>query len=438
MDDAACNSFAREVVVDHRNTLVVDEDNYVMPCKLPSLKASWKWQDTDGECDALNTGILTNYQIHFYADLKRILINDPNALNKRLICGHQLKEASGYRRNIIRYPVVQEEDSPSVVYQPKPLDSYDLQAITTETAWDITGITNESVKQAEAAVRKAIDMATISEPFSINLSQDLEDHKEQLIKIAAQQRIEINFEQECSEQLRMTLKGLKANVFEAKLKIALYAQDILKTHADNADELRPPEEWGNQETECKLVEIPRDDPNFIRIETRMKETLDTVKIEKIERVQNVRMWSHYAFRRRELKKELHLMPNLQIEMELFHGTNNTQPSEVYNGEYGFDMTFCTSGKWGIGTYFAQKASYSCTGFDFKLPNGKRQVFLAQVLTGDVYDCPSDPSLRRPPKKNESVSGRRYNSVSGDTRGSKVYIVYENRLAYPAYLITFTC
>ena len=239
-------------------------------------------------------------------------------------------------------------------------------------------------------------------------------------------------------QLKMMLKGLKASVFEAKLKIALYAQDILITYTNTADELSPPEEWGDQDTECKLVEISRDDPNFIRIEARMKETLNSVKIDKIERVQNWRMWSHYAFRRRELTKELHNMPNIQIERELFHGTKNTQPSEIYSGEYGFDMTFCTSGSWGIGTYFAQNASYSCSSYAFELSSGKRQVFLAQVLTGDVYNSPSDSSLRRPPKKNESVSGLRYNSVSGDGGGSRIYIVYENRVAYPTYLITFTC
>jgi len=154
-------------------------------------------------------------------------------------------------------------------------------------------------------------------------------------------------------------------------------------------------------------------------------------------VQNLRMWNHYAFRHRELKRELSLKTNLQIEMELFHGTRATLPSEVYNGEYGFDMTYSTSGMWGIGTYFAQNASYSCTSYAYSLPNGKRQVFFAQVLTGDVHDCPSDGSLRRPPKKNESTSGLRYNSVSGVTGGSKVYIVYENRVAYPTYLITFT-
>jgi uncharacterized membrane protein len=34
-------------------------------------------------------------------------------------------------------------------------------------------------------------------------------------------------------------------------------------------------------------------------------------------------------------------------MELFHRTRNTLPSEIYNGAYGFDMTFSTSGMWGI-------------------------------------------------------------------------------------------
>ncbi|CAF1570195.1 unnamed protein product, partial [Adineta steineri] len=92
--------------------------------------------------------------------------------------------------------------------------------------------------------------------------------------------------------------------------------------------------------------------------------------------------------------------------------------------------------WGIGIYFAKNASYSCGSYAYTLPNGKKQVFLAQVLTGDVHDCKSDTSLRRPPKKNEKVSNLRYNSVSGDTGGSKVYIVYENRVIYPTYLITF--
>jgi hypothetical protein len=164
-----------------------------------------------------------------------------------------------------------------------------------------------------------------------------------------------------------------------------------------------------------------------------------VKIDKIERVQNLRFWNHYAFRRRILQQELSDKPNLQIEMELFHGTRTAPPNEIYDGEYGFDMTYCTSGLWGIGTYFAMNASYSCQSYSYQLPNGKRQVFLAQVLTGEVFDYKDkiDQTLRRPPKKNESTSGARYNSVTGVTGGSKVYIVYENRVAYPMFLITFS-
>ncbi|CAF0740399.1 unnamed protein product [Adineta steineri] len=172
----------------------------------------------------------------------------------------------------------------------------------------------------------------------------------------------------------------------------------------------------------------------------MKETISNVKIDKIERVQNLRLWNHYAFRRRTLRQELSDKPDLQIEMELFHGTRATLPSEIYNGEYGFDMSYCTSGLWGLGTYFAMSASYSCQSYSYGLADGKRQVFLAQVLTGDVFDYKNknDPTLRRAPKKNESISGgTRYSSVSGETGGSKVYIVFENRVAYPTFLITFS-
>jgi O-acetyl-ADP-ribose deacetylase (regulator of RNase III) len=465
MNDAACNSFAREVVIDHRTAL--EEDDDIIKCgDLQPLTAKWCWQDDDGEkindenhtrqietsfqnylktsttpslvmsADNLKSGTIVNYSIHFLPNLQQILTSNPNALNGRLVCGHQKRQDTGYQRAIIRYPVIERTQSTSIAYSPKPLDLYSLQIVTTNDVWEIIGITSASITQSQAAIRKAIDSATISEQYSVNLNKDIDVHKEQIKSIATEQHIQINFGQECAGQLPMTLKGLKANVQEAKLKITLYANDILKKHADDDNELDPPKEWGDQKENLKLVEILRNDPEFVRIEKCTKETLSNVKIDKIERVQNLRLWSHYAFRRREIKNDLSLKPNLQIEMELFHGTRTTPPNEVYNGDCGFDMRFSTSGMWGIGSYFAQNASYSCTGYAHQLSNGKRQVFLAHVLTGDVHDCPSNQSLRMPPKKTDS-SGLRYNSVSGVTGGSKVYIVYENRVAYPTYLITFT-
>ncbi|CAF2647112.1 unnamed protein product [Rotaria sp. Silwood2] len=463
IDDAVCNSFAREVVIDHRNALVDDDD--IINYNLSPLTAKWCWQDDNGEkiydenhtrqietmfqrylktstkstliilADNLKSGIIVNYSIHFLPNLKQLLTSNPSALNDRLICGHQMRINTGYTRDIIRYPVVQKIKSTCVAYSPKPLDLYRLQMVTTNEVWDIIG-TSAAIIQAGTAITKAIDSSTISEQYSVSMDKDITVHKEQIKSIAIQQQVQVDFQQQYSGHLSMILKGLKPNVQEAKLKISSYALDILKMQVDNNHIIRIPKKWGDQTEGCKLVEIVRNDPDFARIENRMKETMTSMKIVKIERVQNVRMWRHYAFRHLELKKELSNMPNLQIEMELFHGTRMTMPSEIYHGEYGFDMTYSTSGLWGIGTYFAKNASYSCENYAHQLSNGKRQVFLAQVLTGAVYDCKSDQNLRRPPKKNETKSGLRYNSVSGDTGGSKVYIVYENRVAYPTYLITF--
>ncbi|CAF0844608.1 unnamed protein product [Adineta steineri] len=467
LDDAACSSFTRELSIDYSNT-AEDDDEDMTNYELPPLRAKWCWQsDTDEKIntdndarkielafqqyiktftesqvilspDNLTSGTIVNYSIHFLPMLKQLLISNPNTLNSRLVCGYQMRVDTGFKRYIIRYPVdVQQQSSSSPVnYHPKSLDSYSIELEVTQEYWNIIGIMETSVAQAQSAIQAAIQSATISESFSINLNKDLDNHKKEINKIATQQSVQIEFQQQHSEQLTMILKGFKANVSEAKLSIALYAQDMLKKQVENDDELEVPKEWGEQEEECKLVEISRTDPTFIRIEKRMKETMSTIKIDKIQRVQNLRMWSHFAFRHRELKKKLRNMPNLEIEMELFHGTRHTLPSEIYNGEYGFDMTYCTAGMWGVGTYFAQDALYSCGNYRYSLPNGKSQVFLAQVLTGHSHNCNSDSSIRRPPKKNESASGQRYDSVSGTTGGSTVYIVYENRVAYPTYLITF--
>ncbi|CAF1170949.1 unnamed protein product [Adineta steineri] len=470
MDDTACNSIAREVSIDHNNA-VLDNDDAIVDCELPPLTAEWCWQDDNYEqiyndddicqientfqeylknsssseltisVDNLASGTIIDYNIHFFPDVKTLIANNPNTLNSRLVCGFQMRKDTRFRRDLIRYPLVvvqqqRQNKTKPVSYRPKPLDSYDPQITIARESWDITGITKATLEQAQKAIRSAIDSATISESFSINLDQNLDDHRMVLSQIVAQQHIKIDFQQESSGQLSMTLKGFKTSVLDAKSQIDLYAEDILKTQVENDDELRIPKAWGDQKEGCNLVPISKNDPDFASIENRMKETLPNIKIDKIERIQNVRLWNHYAFRRRVLKKELRVMSNSQIELELFHGTRNTPTSTVYNGEYGLDMTFSSDGLWGIGIYFAKNASYSCGSYAYTLPNGKKQVFLAQVLTGDVYDCKSDTSLRRPPKKNEKASTLRYNSVSGDTGGSKVYIVYENRVVYPTYLITF--
>ncbi|CAF5154850.1 unnamed protein product, partial [Rotaria sp. Silwood1] len=161
--------------------------------------------------DNLRSGIIVNYSIHFLPNLKQLLRDTPNMLNSRFVSGHQMRDSTGYKRPIIRYPVAQQPKSIPVMYHLKPLDLYDLKLETTKVDWDIIGLTNAAIQKAEATIRKAIESATISEPFSINLNKDFNIHKKELVKIANQQQIQIDFQQECSGQLLMILKGLKPN-----------------------------------------------------------------------------------------------------------------------------------------------------------------------------------------------------------------------------------
>ncbi|CAF4560635.1 unnamed protein product [Rotaria socialis] len=497
VDKAVSTAFEYEIRVDHRTPHLNNDDDDMMNCQAAPSTVKWCWQDKSGErmyneddtrqienaflrfrnseipnvpnnvphstiwnifgkkdacdtchaecfienvklrCDNLMSATLIGYELHFNRDKKKIVIEDPAALKNSFVVGYQLRKDTGKKCDIIRHPVQQQERTAPVVMSQNPLDLFYCVSEIGGGEWNLFGLCHQSVQEAEDKIRLAIEEVKVSETVSVKLDTNLDQHKSKIAEIGYQQRIQIEFEPESTEQLSMILKGLRGGVAEAKFKIFDYAQNILRMQIGNDEDLRLPSEWIDQQEECRLVEIDRNDPNFMRIETRMKETMPNIEVHKMERVQNPRMWNHYAFCHRNLRNELRSMPDLQVEMELFHGTKNAPPSEIYLGEYEFDMTFCESGMWGIGTYFAQNASYSCDLYAHLLSNGKRQVFLAQVLTGHVYDCQYDRTLRRPPKKNENIDGRRYNSVSGDTKGSKVYIVYENRVAYPTYLITFS-
>ncbi|UJR19316.1 hypothetical protein I4U23_022445 [Adineta vaga] len=452
IDDAACNSFTREIVNDHTNT-DVDQNNDMMTPNLTPLTAKWCWLNDDGweiyddtqtrqieedfqrylqnfvpsklriYPDNLTTGTIVCYTIHFDPSLKQKLKINPNALNNRLVCGHQRNVETGGPREIIREPITTKTQIISETYHPKPLDVYHSKVQSEQDEWNIFGINKISVKQAEKEIHELIASSKISEPFTVNLTDNIEVHKQLISNIANQQFIHIDFQRDQTGNLLLQLKGFPENLQRAKLQIMSYVQDILAMAANRKDSLDIPTEWGEQEEQCILVQLPINHPDFIRIENRMKETLRNFKIEKIERIQNLRLWNHYTFRYRTLQQELSHRPDFEIEKELFHGTGTAAPRQIYEGEHGFDFTFCEKGLWGNGLYFAVNAAYSCKHYAHKLQDGKRQVFLARVLTGESFDYKDEnnPGLRQAPKKNEKVSEARYNSVTGETGGSRVYV-----------------
>jgi hypothetical protein len=98
-----------------------------------------------------------------------------------------------------------------------------------------------------------------------------------------------------------------------------------------------------------------------------------------------------------------------------------KPSLFYEGEEGFDIKYSNTGMWGRGIYFAEKAIYSLN-YAFNYKDNIKGMFLALVNLGKVIDLKSDQNIKHPPPD--------YDSISGDTNGSKVYIVYANKKAYP--------
>lgn len=460
-DQSLANAFAVELLNEHINEI---KDR-----QIPSATPKWSWQDNTKEVsyndeDArqieaefqryLRTFIQTDfkltvnqaretitayYLIQFDDTLEEDLESNPNALNERWKCGYQTNMKTKFKRNIIRYPFKQDKQSKS--NDRKSLDIYEpLEDITTDD-WQIIGMTSSSTKQALTEMKKVVQAATITERFAVNLSQNTNIHEKTIKDIAIQNLAQVNFERDRTGKLTIVLDGLRQNISQAKLEILSYTNDIISSNTieDKDDELTIPKEWIEQDEECLLVRLYKGDAEFTRIERRINETMSDVKIHTIERIQNVRLWNQYVFQRRTLQQTLTHKSNEEIEMELFHGTRKTPPDEIYNGDCGFDMRFSTNGLWGIGSYFAKNASYSCRNYSYELPDGKRQVFVAYVLVGDTcdYGTKNDPALRMPPKKDPKLSKTLYNSVSGETGGSRVYVVYDNRLTYPAYLITFT-
>mmetsp|Transcript_24135 Transcript_24135/g.21200 ORF Transcript_24135/g.21200 Transcript_24135/m.21200 type:complete len:143 (+) Transcript_24135:1897-2325(+) len=124
------------------------------------------------------------------------------------------------------------------------------------------------------------------------------------------------------------------------------------------------------------------------------------------------------------------------ERNLWHGTRNTHPKEIYEAfDEGFDLQYSNDGMWGRGLYFAVNASYSVS---YSHTTGNtRLMMLVKVMIGDEVKLQPTGSLRKPPLRNPNGNSKvRYDSVTGFTAGSDVYILYAMRRAYPLYLVEY--
>ncbi len=234
------------------------------------------------------------------------------------------------------------------------------------------------------------------------------------------------------------LEGIDSNV----QRVVKTVQQLIIDH--QLDPIRAemdvatPPEWQDQDRNTQVFPVPQGSPEWSKVEQRFTATLAR-RIVSVSRIQNRWLWEAYCMH----KRRLHIKNDGNVnEKELFHGTRNNNPKDIYEGENGFDMRYSNQGMWGTANYFAVNASYS-NSYSFKSSDGCREMFLVRVLTGDSYRCDSNSRLRKPPEKPRgSNSGKvdfskvDYDCVTGETGGSQVYMTYDNDKAYPAYLIKY--
>ena len=235
----------------------------------------------------------------------------------------------------------------------------------------------------------------------------------------------------------IVIEGLASKVDRAITAVQeAVIQNQLDTEEDDTTQYPP--EWEQQIRTTQVFQVQRGTPEWNRVITAFQKTMPRSKVTQITRIQNKWLWEKYVFHQKRLGIKNNGVVN---ELELFHGTRSNDPKVIYENEDGFDMRYSAEGMWGQANYFAVNASYSHI-YAHSTSDGAREMFLVKVLTGDSYNCQPNNSLRKPPMKSSGISGEvsfaqmQYDTVTGITNGSRVYMTYDNDKAYPAYLIKY--
>ena len=244
----------------------------------------------------------------------------------------------------------------------------------------------------------------------------------------------------------ITLEGIYNDVQFVVKSVQQEIIDYQVSKSDSSDlEVAIPTEWQPQSSTTEVFLVVQGTAEWNQVERKFRATLGASQIATISRIQNSWLWDKYCSH----KKRLSLKNSGRVnEMELFHGTRGNDPKLLYEGEDGFDMRYSNQGMWGQANYFAVNASYS-NAYSYRTSDGRfKEMFLVKVLTGDSFKCGSNGSLRMPPVKAATAgyagatSGKvqlaqmRYDTVTGETGGSQVFMTYDNDKAYPAYLIKY--
>jgi len=161
------------------------------------------------------------------------------------------------------------------------------------------------------------------------------------------------------------------------------------------------------------------------------------RITKISKIFNPKLrakWFEHYSDIKEINKD---NPSCQLTRLLWHGSGETKPSIIYDDfRFGWKINYSSQKNlWGNGLYFGEDAHY-CHKYVYRTPEGRKQMFLAEVIVGDDIISLEDDSIREPWLKEDGKT--RYDSVCGVRHDkSWIWVVYASGTAYPGYLVEYS-
>ncbi|NXC14958.1 PAR14 polymerase, partial [Corythaeola cristata] len=195
-----------------------------------------------------------------------------------------------------------------------------------------------------------------------------------------------------------------------------------------------PATWDDMQNQrLKIVELKPETREYKDVQERFLKTCPSLKIKKIERIQNPYFWKIYQIKKSEMDNK---NGNRNNERLLFHGTSKESLPLINNRGFNRSYAGMHAANFGNGTYFAVNASYSAHD-TYSKPDvdGKKYMYLARVLVGE-YSQGTKGSIT-PAIKNTSNSLDQFDSSTDNVNQPSMFIVFNDVQAYPEYLITFT-
>ena len=140
---------------------------------------------------------------------------------------------------------------------------------------------------------------------------------------------EVRGESQCSHTVQPIDHDTSIEIFGAKKDVTDARNNIEKQLLSNK-----PSVWERQKKNTELFVVANGSVEYSSIVSKFMLTMTNATILTVQRIQNQFLWEKFIHHKCMIELKNGLEAN---EMELFHGTSDTFPEQIYDSEEWFDM-----------------------------------------------------------------------------------------------------